>query len=114
MDELDAYFWSVDRLSLSGGDVQHPSSNHLVSSSDALDQLILCSRSLKHDVTELANFLALHSTALYNKPEHSQSSVVGKVQAPASSTGGITNRTRTASGTSQVVVVSFVPEGKRK
>ncbi|CAL8133119.1 unnamed protein product [Orchesella dallaii] len=81
VDELEAYFWSIDRLSISNGD---SSNNHMNGSGDALDQLILCSRSLKHDVTELANFLALHSTALYKEAER-QSLVQNQNQPTTSS-----------------------------
>jgi len=66
VDELEAYFWSVDRLSVASSSGNHASKNV---SGDALDQLILCARSLKHDVTEISNFLALNSSALFKEDE---------------------------------------------
>jgi hypothetical protein len=65
VDELEAYFWSVNRLSISPGG-QNEKNN---ASGDALDQLILCARSLKHDVTEIANFLALNSSTLFREQD---------------------------------------------
>ncbi|CAG7833422.1 unnamed protein product [Allacma fusca] len=59
IDELEAYFWSVDRLS------RPVDSNGRTSSSDALDQLVLCARSVQHDSTEIANFIALNSKAFF-------------------------------------------------
>jgi len=67
LDELDAYFWSVDRLC-----VAHGTNAKTASPPDALDQLVLCARSLKHDVTEIANFLALNSSALFKETDVSQ------------------------------------------
>ena len=61
VDELEAYLWSIDRLSV-------PISED-APSADALDQLVLCARSLQHDVTEIANFIALNSTALFRDEE---------------------------------------------
>ena len=61
VDELEAYFWSVDRLSVSSFQSSSPT--------DALDQLVICAKSLLHDVTEVANFLALNSSALFREAE---------------------------------------------
>lgn len=70
VDELDGYFWSPDRLSVSSG------SHEKNASGDALDQMILCARSLKHDVTEIANFLALNSSTLFRDQQDKHPTVV--------------------------------------
>ena len=95
IDELEAYFWSAERLSrpAGGGDGKQNSKNN-VTPSDALDQLVLCAKSLQHDVTEIANFLALNSTALFRETE--------RLNAAASTT------TLTSTGSSSVVSLVFV------
>jgi hypothetical protein len=74
VDELEAYFWSVDRLSVS------PGTHEKNISGDALDQLILCAKSLKHDVTEISNFLALNSTALFREDDPTTATSNSKVR----------------------------------
>jgi len=61
VDELEAYLWSVDRLSVGA--------NEKEAVGDALEQLVLCARSLQYDVTEIANFIALNSTPLFQETE---------------------------------------------
>lgn len=68
VDELDAYNWSIDRLSAAENSGRNISG-------DALDQLILCAKSLKYDATEIANFLAYNSTVLFSTENENKNSV---------------------------------------
>lgn len=68
VEELEAQFWSIDKLCIRN--YNHDGSKSLDEQTiDVLDQLVLCAKSLTHDVTEMANFIALNSTTLFREDQ---------------------------------------------